>query len=193
MRSRMRLGTIAVVLGAATTFGSASGVLAKSNRSSAPTKIFVSSRQVHTFMVTQGVKGTYMSWTAFAGSVCGTGTGFTRSKFKAGAMERFQSLNTQNQLSICGATYRSTSAAHQAFVLALANVNTGFSSQTTMGATIGNESGGSYGVSKALNLPMSMLFFRHGATLVRIMIVGHKAVSHDVKVLAKAINKNLGM
>jgi hypothetical protein len=181
------------VLGAATIFSSASIGLAATTRSGAPTKIFVDQKQVHAFLVTQGVRHTYLTWTAFIGSVCGTRPGFTKSQFVGGAMERFQSLNTQNQLSICGATYRSKSAAHSAFVTALANVNSGFSSHTAMGSTIGNESGGSRGMSRSLHLPMSMLFFRHGSTLVRLMIVGHKAVGHQVKLLAKTINKNLGM
>ncbi len=193
MRSRPELGIAAVVLSITTVIGSASIGMAAVNHSGAPTQIFVHQKDVHTFLVTQGSRRTYTRWTAFAGSVCGTGTGFSKSKWVAGAMERFQSLNTQNQLSICGSTYRTKPAAHTAFVGALANINSGFSAHTTMGVTIGNESGGSYGMSKSLHLPMSMLFFRHGPTLVRLMIVGHKAVGHHVKVLAKTINKNLGM
>jgi len=195
MKMRIGLGIAAAVLAATTVFSSTSAGFAAGTRFDPPTKIFVQQQQVHVFLVTQGTRKTYASYRAFAKGVCGTGGagGFTKSKWAAGAMERFQSLNSQNQLSICGAAYRSKSAAHTAFVMALANVNTGFSSHTTLGTTIGNESGGSYGMSKSLHLPMSMLFFRHGSTLVRIMIVGHKAVSHDVKVLAKAINKHLGM
>lgn len=194
MKSVVGIGSAAVLAIACTAAaGLPADAAGKPNSTtSAPTKMFLTPKDVHMFAVTAPVKHTYTSYTAFSKTVCGT-PAFSKARWAAGAMERFQSYNTQNQLSICGSTYRSPAAAHHAYVLALSGMRQGFNSATTTGANIGNESARIYGMSKTLHLAVNQVVFRHGATLVRLKVLGHKALTVHLKLLARHVNANLGM
>lgn len=193
MGSRHVIGFAAILLSIAAVVASSSSASAarKPHKTSmAPTRMFVSQAQVHIFTPTAPVTKTFSSYKSFANGVCGK-TGFTKTGWRAGAVERMKSFNTENQLSICGSTYKSNSVAHQAYILALSNMKTGFTSETSRGTNIGFESARAYGMDKALHLPVNEIIFRSNNTLVRVKVLGRKALTVHLRNLAETVNKNL--
>jgi hypothetical protein len=192
MGLRSGIGLVIIVLAAIVGVGGTPVHAARkpANTSGPPTGIFLLQAQIHIFLVTTPVKQTYSSYRAFSSSVCGK-SGFSKSAWKSGAMERMQSFNSENQLSICGATYASARAAHQAYIMALTNIKTGFQSETMARTVVGHESARAYGMSKTLRLPVNEIFFRHGSTLVRVMVIGRRAISANLLNVARTVNKGL--
>lgn len=190
MGSRLWAVPAVVMLGLAsiTVAGAASKT---ANRALAPTSVFVTQAEVHTFLVEAPVKHTYVKYAKFSGAGCGRSS-FPRSGWAAGVMERFLSLNTQNQLTICAATYRSSTATHRAYLDATSQHEHSFIYETSVTPAIGDESASAYTMTKLLLLPQSSFFFRNGATLVGIKVLGQRAIGVDVTDLAQRLDSKLG-